>query len=324
LLAAEIDSDGTMVEFGHRRSGGFVPDTGSRHSLWRGEPPDPEPAAADAEEPPRQPGRPLGVGGITADAIAIYFQRFGLMFLLSLIPAVIGLLIARAMPHVSSAAVVDPATTGWTLLLASVGQYIASSLSNSLIVLAAFDTRIGRPIRLGVYFQRALSNLFTVLVMSLAMGLVVVIPTLVAGFALAIAAGAIAGSTAAGIIGAIAMLAALLYFFSAFSPFVAAIVVEGAGFRALGRAWNLTAGYRWPVVGVVLVLFIMIAVIELAGGVLGLLAGRVEATVLPVLVSLATSAVVGGIMAVGFAMIYARLRGLKEGLDIESLADVFS
>ena len=55
-----------------------------------------------------------------------------------------------------------------------------------------------------------------------------------------------------------------------------------------------------------------------------MLLGRIDATVLPVLVSLATSAIAGGIMAVGFAMIYARLRGLKEGLDIESLADVFS
>lgn len=313
-----------MVEFGRRRSRGFVPDTGSRGDGGWSETPDAAPGTADEGNAPALQRRPLGVGGITGDALAIYFQRFGLMFVLSLIPAVIGLMIARAMPHASSAAAVSPATAGWPILLASIGQYVASSLSNSLIVLAAFDSKIGRPIRLAVYFQRALSNLFTILVLSIAMALVVVIPTLIASFGLGFLIGAIAGSTAGGVVGAIVMIAALLYAFSAFSPFVPAIVVEGAGFRALGRAWNLTADYRWPVVGVVLVLFIMLAVIELAGGVLGLLLGRIDPTVLPVLVSLATSAVAGGIMAVGFAMIYARLRGLKEGLDIESLADVFS
>ena len=42
------------------------------------------------------------------------------------------------------------------------------------------------------------------------------------------------------------------------------------------------------------------------------------------LASLAVNAVAGGILAVGLAMIYARLRAIKEGLDIELLADVFS
>ena len=46
--------------------------------------------------------RPLDVGGITADALSIYFQRFGLMFTLSLIPAILAVLITGAAPRVSS------------------------------------------------------------------------------------------------------------------------------------------------------------------------------------------------------------------------------
>ena len=45
---------------------------------------------------------------------------------------------------------------------------------------------------------------------------------------------------------------------------------------------------------------------------------------LSIIIVLALNAVVGGIFAVGLAMIYARLRGIKEGLYVESLADVFS
>ena len=73
-----------------------------------------------------------------------------------------------------------------------------------------------------------------------------------------------------------------------------------------------------------LVFFIILAVIQFLGGLLGRVLGSIEPSLLPILVGLATSAIAGGIMAVGDAMIYARLRAIKEGLDIESLADVFS
>src|SRR5260221_10278934 len=85
--------------------------------------------------------RSLDVGGITADALSIYFQRFGLMFTLSLIPAIISLLITGAVPQVSSfQAANNPAAAGWPIFFVTLGAFLASTLSNALIVLAAFDT----------------------------------------------------------------------------------------------------------------------------------------------------------------------------------------
>src|SRR5436190_14265018 len=124
--------------------------------------------------------RPLGVGGIVGDAINIYFQRFGLMFALSIIPAVIALLLARLLPTVPAEQIqANPGEAGWPFLIGWIIQFIAASLLNSLIVLAAFDAKIGRPGRIAVYVQWALANLFTVIVLSIAVVLLVVVPAMV-------------------------------------------------------------------------------------------------------------------------------------------------
>lgn len=306
-----------MAEFGRRNAGASVPGAGSRRQ---------ERASEISSEVgvSRVPRQPFGVGSITADSLSIYFQRFGLMFVLSLIPAIVALLITGAVPQGSSARAATAAAAGWPIFFASMGQFLASTLSNALIVLAAFDTKIGRPVRINVYVRRALANLITIIVLSIAIGLMVAIPGALLGFALAALGAAFLGSNAGVAIVFIAIVPCFLYVWAAFSPFVPVVVIESAGFRALGRAWQLTAGYRWPVIGTILVLFIIMAVIEIVGGLVAGLVGAIGAGWLPSLVSLAFGAVAGGILAVGIALIYARLRGIKEGLDVESLADVFS
>src|SRR5258708_105753 len=104
------------------------------------------------------------------------------MFALSIIPALIALVTTRLLPEVSqAAAAANPAAAGWPFLIAWIVQFITASLLNSLIVLAAFDTKIGRPGRIGVYVQWALTNLVAVIVLSFAVVLVMVIPALLLG-----------------------------------------------------------------------------------------------------------------------------------------------
>ena len=213
---------------------------------------------------------------------------------------------------------------GWPIALAVIGQFLASILSNALIVLAAFDTKIGRPVRPAEYARRAVASVITIILLSLALALIIGIPALVAGVVLAGVSTAIAGNSAGVFVAAIVLVPAILYAWAAFSPFVPAVVVEGVGLRGLGRAWRLTAGYRWPVAGTIVLLFIITVVIELLGGLLVTLFTSALGIWIASLASLAINAIASGIMAVGTAMIYARLRGIKEGLDIESLADVFS
>ena len=105
---------------------------------------------------------------------------------------------------------------------------------------------------------------------------------------------------------ALVAIGCLLYFGSAFSPLVPAIVIEGAGFGAMGRAWALTSGYRWRIVGVMLVLLIAEALVGMVGGLIGRLFAAIGGEWLAELASLAVNAVAGEILAVGLAMIYAR------------------
>jgi hypothetical protein len=273
----------------------------------------------------RDAREPLGVGGIIGDSFSIYFERFGLMFVLSLIPAIITVIVALVIAGLKIGASSAPAevnvAAGLTIFLAVLGVVLASILSNALIVVAAFDTKIGRSVRIGVYVQRALAGIIPIIMLFIAIVLIAAGPVALAaliGWVLADTGKAIAA------ILLIATFPWLIYVFVATSLYVPAIVVEGAGFRALGRSWRLTAGYCWRVIGTLLVLYILVAVVQGVGGLVSSLAAAIEPTWLPSLASIAIDAIGGGITAVGTAMIYARLRGIKEGLDVESLADVFS
>ena len=307
-----------MAEFGRRSEGGSVPSVGRRHrrsgdenSQWNTPGPS---GAADLRQA-------LGVGGILGDAFSVYFQRFGLMFGLSLVPALMAFLMAAA----GEVSQLPPGQAPeWPIVLAVIGQLLASILSNALIVLAAFDTKIGRPVRPAEYARKAIASVITLILLSFALVLIIGIPSFVVGLVLASVSAAIFGNAAALFVTGIVLLPAIVYAWAAFSPFVAIVVVEGLGFRALSRAWRLTAGYRWPLTGTIVLLFIITIAIELLGGLLVTLFTSAVGIWITSLASLAFNAVAGGTMAVGTAMIYARLRGIKEGLDIESLADVFS
>ena len=181
-------------------------------------------------------------------------------------------------------------------LIVSITQLFASSLSNSLIVLAAFDTKIGRRGRLGVYIEQALANIVTVVLMSLAVIIVMAAPIFVVGvsiFAL-VASGAALSSGLLIVVLALVAIGCLLYFGSAFSPLVPAIVIEGAGFGAMGRAWGLTSGYRWRIAGVLLVLLIAEALVGMVGEPIGRLFAAIGGEWLAELASLAVNTVAGG------------------------------
>src|SRR5262249_27254858 len=154
------------------------------------------------------------------------------------------------------------------VLIVVIAQLLVYSVSNSLIVIAAFDAKVGRPERLPVYIQRALTNVVTVLVLSIAVLLIMALPFVVL-FALVFLL-ASAGSGGAVVIlmvvFGIAFVIYALYVWAGFTPLVPAIVIEGAGYGALGRAWALTRDYRWRIFGVTFVLGIVIGLVEFAGG----------------------------------------------------------
>jgi hypothetical protein len=98
-------------------------------------------------------------------------------------------------------------------------------------------------------------------------------------------------------------------------------VTERTGiFESLSRSWSLTSGNRWKIFWLILITSIVMSIIE----------GAVVATLAAV--SQTTSAMGAAIMAsivAAFgttltAAMYVELRMVKEGTDVQALADVFS
>ena len=96
---------------------------------------------------------------------------------------------------------------------------------------------------------------------------------------------------------------------------------KGAGFGGLGRSVRLTKGYRWPIIGILVLIGICLILISLAGGtVIALIGGSViiSASIFAVMTAMLTG--LGGIV---IALIYARLREIKEGVSVDEIASVF-
>ncbi len=98
-----------------------------------------------------------------------------------------------------------------------------------------------------------------------------------------------------------------------------ACIVERIGpLKAMSRSAFLTKGNRWRILGFTLLLFLapllsqsVMIVATHTGGCAGILAGRLRARAIEA---------VGGFSAVAIAVLYAKLRIAREGVDIDHIA----
>ncbi|OCC01538.1 hypothetical protein BA190_29100 [Labrys sp. WJW] len=102
---------------------------------------------------------------------------------------------------------------------------------------------------------------------------------------------------------------------------VAVCVVEQRGVTdSMSRSGELTSGFRWQILGLVLIVgiagWIVAIIIEYIGGGLG---GPIFGALLGNLFQVYLTAL-GSVLT---ALVYYRLRSIKEGIDIDRLADVF-
>jgi len=175
---------------------------------------------------------------------------------------------------------------------------IIYGLATALIVCAAYDAKLGRPARIGQYFSIALTRAVPVTLVSIVVGIIVGI-------------------------GCMLLLIPGLYLAALFSVAVVVVVLESQWFGSLGRSMQLTKEYRWPILGTLILLYLVIFVLQIVFGLIaGMLAGI--SPIVAVIAFSAVSALGSALLSIGFVLIYARLRDLKEGVSVDSLANVFS
>ena len=251
---------------------------------------------------------PFGVGAVLSDTFSIFFRKIHIVILLGFIPALIDVIVNtyawdtdfEAVPGVEF----DWATFSSTFVVALLISSVAISLTSAMVIQLAYDAKSGRPAQIGQYFKNALVNLPALAVLSIVSGILIVI-----GFALVFLPG--------------------LWLYAVFSVIVPAIVIDKSGFGALNRSSQLTKGYRWPIVGTLVLLILCIFLVSAAVGFVFAFgfgdtsAIGFEPTLTWIVAEAILNALAYGWTGVAIAMIFARLKEIKEGVSVSDLVDVF-
>jgi hypothetical protein len=257
--------------------------------------------------------QPLRVGSIIGDAFGIFFSRFLKVFVIGMIGG--GLIFLTAW-----------LLNGWTETISNTGitnvstpqalianfvntgiGMVVYALMTGVIVQMTYDAKLDRKRSLWAYMLNALPAALPIALMSLLVSFL-------------------------SVLGAVALFVGALWVLAAFYVMVPVAVIERQGFGSLRRSFELTRGFRWPIVGVMILFFIIGIVISLpAVGIAQALlsdeifslfsssAGRAAITVL----ELVTNGVVYAFGGIATGLVYARLREIKEGVGVEDIAAVF-
>jgi hypothetical protein len=259
------------------------------------------------------PRAPLGVGTIIGDAFSLVFSNVYPMMTIATIPAVAGILLSLLLygPVSLNATLALTEPEAYMREIADVPQY-ANILVNIMgfvfwgfaaaaITYAAYAALNDEDINVGRALSTGLQHIGPV-----------VLCMLIGGIAI--------------YIGIIFLILPGLYLAALWFVIIPAIVIERVGFGAFGRSARLTKEYRWPLVGLLLLYsLILIGISMLSAGLQFVFAffgtvGLGLAMISGVLIASFLYSL-GGALA---ALTYARLRELKEGTEVHSLAEVFS
>lgn len=261
---------------------------------------------ADTNDPSTESAESLGVGEIISQTLGLFARNFPFFFGVVTVPYFGIYLLTMAV-----FGTVDPATAGSAteVLLITFGSFMIIMLGyifiQGVLVRCAIAIHTGHGHQLGLAVSAAFKGFLPILLLGIVAGLM----TGVAFLALIVPG---------------LYVAAMVY------VFVPAIVFEGQGFSALGRSIELTKGYRWAIVGVLLVFGALIWVITIVAGVIIALFASdywVSGGTVNNWIGAVIEAVVQGltlpISMIGTGLVFARLREIKEGGAAEDLVRVF-
>lgn len=250
----------------------------------------------------------LGVGTIISDSFSIMFGNFVKVMLLGFVGAFIGFIVnALFLGFGVATGTGDQIPTDLGsfyagIALSTVVNTVVYGLVTALLILLAYDSKLGRSNTMGAYFNAALPAILPIVVLTLVI-------TILAS------------------IGAIALLIGALWVYAVFYVTAPVAVIEKGGFGSMGRSAALTKEYRWPIVGLFIVVIIISLILQTVGGfIFGGLGFLTAGLVGQIIVGVGLSVITGLAYAFGgiaVALVYARLREIKEGVEVDQIAQVF-
>lgn len=253
---------------------------------------------------------PLGVGTLIGDTFTVFKNSFLKAMVMGFcILLIVGLLTEAILGDLSQ---MSEAQVQATMVMRTVPLMFVTILGytilNASLVQLAYDAKLGRSPSLGACFMTGIRNTPMILILSIAFIVMFYI-----GLFLAVIPG--------------------IWVLGVFAMFVPALVIEKAGFGALGRSRRLTKGYRWPIIGLFILMWIIIMIIQTIISFPLLFAvgfnpianfGAPMQGIAAILITALTGAVTYSLLAISNALAYARLREIKEGVNTTDLVEVFS
>jgi hypothetical protein len=244
-------------------------------------------------------GGSFSVGQVLKRSFSTFFANFIPFFVLALILYLPSLILSYGS--------LDDLQSGIATPQYSAADFVAIALSVVLsyiligaLVYGTVQHLTGRKAGLGDIIGRGLSRVIPVIVIAILLSIVVSI-----GFVLLIVPG--------------------IFLVVVYSVVIPAAVVERPGIiGSFNRSWDLTKGYRWPVLGLLLILFVILLVFSIVvGGAAGIGFVFMDSLALIVIADYVISAITGVFASVVIAVLYHDLRVAKEGVSSEQIAAVF-
>lgn len=254
----------------------------------------------------------FGVGTILGDAFAVVFRHIGRMLLIGAIPAiaaaVLNLVIYGAASQNVVMAVLDPVAFAaadegagmFAVAVVTLAGLAFWGFAGAALTRAAWDAHIEGGVDVRAAIGTGIARLVPVTIW-LTLGAVVLY------------------------LGFFALIVPGLWLMGVWIALLPALVIERRGSGAFRRSAELTRGYRWPAVGL-LVLFMLVSIV------IGLLAVAVQGAAylagsagvaIGTVISVVLSALYYALSSAIVALAYARLREIKEGGG-RSLAEIFA
>jgi hypothetical protein len=236
-----------------------------------------------------QSGRPFSVGATLSRTMELFTGGFVRFLVLALVPLLPLLLVELA--KLSGSLNVRESGV-WSSVLA----FLLNPLANATILYGAIKEMRGEAFTIGQSFGVVLSRMLAI-------------------FGVTICVSLFAGIAAIALIFPAFIVICMLY------VAIPSCVIEKLGvFASMGRSSDLTRGYRWPIFGLILIVWIISIVLSsLVTYMLAMAGGRPISWVLNFGWQVVSTAFSGVLVAV----IYHNLRVAKEGVDVSKIANVF-
>ena len=239
----------------------------------------------------------LGVGSLLTSTMNVFVRRFLPICAMTFVPLLAGYFALDAIQEQFGA---DASTNVVLMTLVEFSVLSASgAITAGFLSLLAFDAHLGRPARYGRYLSEAVRMLPHMVFVSLLVSILYVL-------------------------GSMLFVIPGLFLMCALYVALPVVAIEKVGIGAMQRSFSLTAGHRWGIFGLVIVLIIASIAFGLAIATLGSVIIDSSALLNNLFIAAALETPLYGAGGVASALTYARLREMKDGIGTEEIAEIFA